>query len=196
MLVADVQMAGLHQAQIAVRQRARVKLCEEALKDIRIGVGIDQAMVENPPPHDSQANGQIEAAVKLIRGMIRMLQCCLESRLGHRVPIRHPTMAWLVQHAAMVLSYRVRGVDGRTPYHRARGRPFGGRLLAFGETCRYKLRAKEGIPDGGDGRKWHKGVFLGMSRRDGQYVLYGEGGIHESRSVMRVPNIENGVWSL
>ena len=172
MLVDDIKWLGFTRVILkSDNEPAIVKLCEEALKDIRVGTEVEQAMTENPPPYDSQANGQIEAAVKLVRGMITTLKCCLETRLGHRVPIRHPAMAWLVQHAALVLSYRVRGMDGRTPYHRARGRPYGGRLLGFGEVCRYKLRAKEDIPDAGDGRKWHRGVFFGISRRDGQYIF-------------------------
>ena len=40
----------------------------------------------------------------------------LECKLGHRVPSRHPLMAWLVEHVADVSTKYLRGIDGRTAY--------------------------------------------------------------------------------
>ena len=127
---------------------AIVKLGEQALRVLRVGVNeMEQVAVDHPPPYDSQANGQAESGVKSVRGMANTLQRCLESRLGHRNPARHPIMAWLIPHAALLMSYRVRGHDGKTAYHRNRGRPYGGRLLGIGEACRYKLRSKEVVAE-------------------------------------------------
>ena len=128
---------------------------------MRVAVSnLDQVMEEHPPPFDSQANGAMEAAVKQIRGMVKTLQRCIEQRIGHRIPMDHPLMAWLVPHSAMLINYRMRGDDHKTAYCRTRGRPWNGRLLGFAEKCRFKIRSKEKVENQHDGNRWHKGIFI------------------------------------
>ena len=38
------------------------------------------------------------------------------------------------------------------------------------------------------GRRFHRGVFLGIDRRTGQYMLYAEGELKLSRTIMRLPD--------
>ena len=73
---------------------AIVKLLTESLKGIRVSTepGVEQVMEEHPPPFDSQANGDVEAAAKTVRGQTRTLRSCLESRLGYRIPGTHPIL--------------------------------------------------------------------------------------------------------
>ena len=170
---------------------AIIKLGEETMKDLKIT--LEQVAVDHPPPYDSQANGQAESGCKSVRGQLKSIQNCLQRRLGHRIPARHPIVAWMVSHAALLISYRVQGHDGRTAYHRNRGRPYGGRLLGFGELCRYKVRSKEAIASTGDGNRFHRGIFLGINRRDGQYILFGQDQVQFARTVLRVP--EEQKWN-
>ena len=65
--------------------------------------------------------------------------------------------------------------------------------MGMGEMCRYKNRAKETLRSDGDGYRFHKGMFLGVNRRDGQYMLWGEGQVQYARTVMRLP--EEMKWS-
>ena len=171
---------------------AIIKLGEEAMKDLRITM--EQVATDHPPPYDSQANGQAESGCKSVRGQLKTIRNCLQRRLGQRIPARHPLMAWMVPHAAFLISYRVQGHDGKTAYNRNRGRPYGGRLLGIGEVCRYKIRSKEAIADASDGNRYHNGVFIGINRRDGQYILAGQSGVHHARTVLRVP--EEQKWNL
>ena len=69
---------------------------------------------------------------------------------------------------------RVRGPDGRTALRPARGSRAPIRLILFGQMCRYECRSKEG--DLGPAlHRWNTGVWLGIERRTGQYMVYDTG---------------------
>jgi len=147
---------------------AIVKLLKEALATLKVS-GVDQAGEEHSPPYDSQANGSVENAVKLVKCRMRTLKLCLERRIGKRIPPKHPIMSWLAPHAAAILRYRSRGDDGKTPYERIRLRPFNSKLIGFGERCSFKIRSKENTDDE---HRWHQGIFLGICPSTGQYILH------------------------
>ena len=128
---------ALERRQVTGHQSYEIAECPE-YKDLFLGQvfsAIDQAMEEHPPPYVSQANGKVEAAVKSVRGMTRTLQVALEDQLKSKIPATHAIMHWLVGHAADILTWRIRGVDGLTAYQRARGKPFVYKLVGFGEYC-------------------------------------------------------------
>ena len=69
------------------------------------------------------------------------------------------------------------------------------RLLPFGEVCRYKARSQEkGIA--GTQWKWSAGLWIGVDRRTGQYLLYDQamGGLRHARTLLRMPEPQQ--WSL
>ena len=150
---------------------AILKLSQESLRDLRFE-GIDQVMYENSPEYDLQANGNAEVGVKLVKGMVSTTRSGLERALGFRVPARHSLIAWLVRHAANTLTWVVKCQDGRTAYHRIRGKQFRTRLLTFGEQCRCKMRSQEPFSASGDGRRFHVGPYVGVDRRTGQYMIH------------------------
>ena len=119
---------------------AILQLLIESLCELRIN-DIYQVMSEHPPEYDPQANGTAEAATVMWIGMFRTQKSGLERQLGAKIPARHPLTAWLAKWSGEVLNWDVKGVDGLTPYHRFRGKPFRTRLLCLGESCRYKLQA-------------------------------------------------------
>ena len=71
---------------------AIVKLLKKALSTLKMS-GVDQAGEEHPPPYDSQANGSVENAAKLVRARMRTLKLGLEHCIGKRIPPRHPIMS-------------------------------------------------------------------------------------------------------
>ena len=116
---------------------AIVVLLREVLRGMRVSVEDeekvpDQAAEAHPAPYDSKGNGSVENANRQVQGLIRTLKRCLEVRLKQRIPVDHPLMAWLVKHAAWVLTTRVRGKDGQTAYERLRGKPFARKSIGFG----------------------------------------------------------------
>ena len=149
--------------------------------------GLDRVGEEHSPPYDSQANGAVESAVKQIKGRLRTMKLCLERRIGKRVPPKHPIVAWLVDHCAALLRFRMRGSDGKTPYERIRLRPYNGRLMCFAEKIRYKHRAKEPIEDD---HRFHQGIFLGIDQLTGQYVVFDPdlSAVRMSRTVKLLPD--------
>ena len=81
---------------------AVLAVLRDTLRAIRVDV--DEAKEEHCLPYDSQANGGVENGIRNLRGMLRSLRGCLEDRLGRKFPIEHPPMAWLVSHAAAVMT--------------------------------------------------------------------------------------------
>ena len=121
---------------------------------------------EGSVPYDLQANGMAEGAVRLIKGQFKTLLLSLERQISGKIPIDHPSLTWLVQHSALVRNNRIVGPDGRTAVQRARGSPNATQLLAFGETCLYKARAREqGL--GEEQTRFGCGVWLGVNRPGG-----------------------------
>ena len=171
----------------ADNERAIVRLLHEALRKIKVEA-MDQVAQESPPSYDSRANGSIENAVKLVQGHLRTLKLSTERRLGRRIPARHALMSWLVEHVAWILTIRLRGEDGRTAYHRVRGRGFAKRMLVFGEQCLYKLPMKGPRHDarGKLAERWRRGIFLGFSRYSAEYILWDEKEIVKARAHQRL----------
>ena len=60
----------------------------------------------------------------------------------------------------------------------------------MGEIVRFKLRPHEPIANSSDGKRFHNGVFLGIDRRTGQYILHSDEGIKHARTILRIPGAE------
>ena len=108
----------------------------------RLRVKLETVREEHSKEHDSQSHGGTETRIKSVRMMFRTLRLFLESMLGKKIPIFHPALAWLLSYAATLQNIVARGPDGQTPWSQVKGRPFNGRLAAFGELCRWKLPSR------------------------------------------------------
>ena len=72
-------------------------------------------------------------------------------------------MAWLVRHAANIVTWTIQGPDGLTAFQRVRSKPFRTRLLRFAVAGCDKARAQELLPSSGDGRRWQVGISVGVN---------------------------------
>ena len=122
--------------------------------------------------------------MKLLKEHFRSLRPCLESQLGYRIPVQHPLISWMVRHSANLVTWCAKGHDGQTAYQRVRSRDFKTKLMTFGERCRHKNRCQEPLSNAADRCRFHDGIFLGIDRRTGQYLLYSEGEIKLARTVV------------
>ena len=191
-LVNDVRWLGYNRIVLkSDNEPAIVKLLSEALRELRVQ-GLDQCLEEHPPEYDPQSNGSAEVGVKLLKGHLRTLKSCIESKIGFKIPVQHPLISWMTQHAADLISWCSRGHDGRTAYQRVRGREFKTRLMTFGELCRFKNRSQEALANVDGGSRFHEGIFVGIDQRTGQYMVYSGGMIKMARTVVRVPELEKG----
>ncbi len=57
-----------------------------------------------PKENHEKSNGQAEATVKQVQGLVRTLREHVAFRLGEPIPGKHPVMAWMVEHAGTLLS--------------------------------------------------------------------------------------------
>ena len=92
----------------------------------RVGVGIQES-----PVGESQSNGVAENTMKQVQGHVRVIRDGLEARYKQKVGAEHPSLPWLVRHAAGVKSRLQVGEDGKTGYERLRGKRFKGEWVEF-----------------------------------------------------------------
>ena len=121
-LVVDLDNLGYKR--IVIRcdsEHALVALAErvKALSNIQI-------TIETSPVADKNANGHGGRAVQAVECHTRTLKLELEERLQGEIPVSHSVMAWLVRHAADVVSKCELKASGMTAYQAIKGRPYRG----------------------------------------------------------------------
>ena len=79
------------------------------------------AVPEESHPGESKSNGASERAVQMVEDLVRTYKLALNNRLNMRIPMAHPIMAWLVEHAAAELTKSHEREDGLTGYERLHG---------------------------------------------------------------------------
>ena len=62
-------------------------------------------------PYGPQTAGAAEVSVRNLKCQVRAMHLRLDRLMGKHVPVNHPLIAWLVEHAAFV---RLTGVVGTT----------------------------------------------------------------------------------
>ena len=179
-------------------ERSIVALLKKALEMLRIEADIDQISEEHPKEYVSQSNGMTESGIKSVRGLFKTMKLHLEHRLGTRFPPKHAVCAWLLEHATMILNVRMKGTDGKTPWHRIRGRNFGIRICGFGEQAMFKkdMKGPEKVARGNISSNFDHGTYIGFDRVNcsHKYITAGDRGrILASRHLMRKPEPER--WS-
>ena len=101
-------------------------------------------------------------------------------------------MKWIVRHAAWLIP-RFRGSDVQSPFYRAMGGPYRGKLVEFGETVLAHL------PEVGKGSvnpapkladRWKSGVWLGKSDlTDEHLVRTGDGVVCAKCTTTRIEKL-------
>jgi hypothetical protein len=144
-------------------------------------------------PTESESNGAVENAVKLVKGMVRVHLLALEQKVGGRFPSTHPILAWLIEHVSDLITKYLQGADGRTAYERLYGKRVHEEALEFGERIQWRKRRAQDSNVVLDAR-WADGIWLG--RRWGtchnRVSLNRE--VFEVRAVQRRPAAER--WNL
>ena len=141
---------------------------QEAVKEARH----QKTLLENPPAHDPQANGDAERAVQEGKGMMRGIKLGLESRIGEEVMTTWPILEWIVPHAPECYNRFLVGKDGRTAYYRVRQRNFQAKVYEFGEQIFAKPKRKQK-----NNRKrpmisrWYEGTWVGFDDRTNEHIV-------------------------
>ena len=115
---------------------------------------------------------------------MRTIKAGLESRLGKKIPIKHPVILWMVEHVSSIINRHFVASHGKTAYEFVHGKRSKGRTAEFGEKVLYhvpkKLRSKLDL-------RWRAGIFLGTAPSSNEIFIGADNGtVIRSRSVCRV----------
>ena len=116
-------------------------LKRKAVADAALLHGRDIQPIESPVA-ESQANGFVENAVRELKGVARTIKFATEELHKTAIGQDHPSLPWLIKHAAMAINLGQRAADGKTAYERLRGRPYRKELPAFGERVHWLAARK------------------------------------------------------
>ena len=72
--------------------------------------------------------------MKTVQGLIRTMRSALEARLGIKIAPSGPAFAWMVSHAANIITMCEIDTNGRVPYQRLRGRKMQPDLVEYAES--------------------------------------------------------------
>ena len=129
---------------------------------------------------DSQGNGMIESGIRTVTGQIKTMKSQLEEHLGE-IGSNHTCIAWLVEHASFVISMFGIGRDGKEPYKLLKGKSWHGVVYEFGEGVQFRPIEAKGRYKLDDNLV--DGVFLGIGRKSGEYILGTHTGVYRARDV-------------
>jgi hypothetical protein len=185
-LLRDLEKTGYKRLVLKSDQESSIKALAKAAKD---GFG-GEVVLEQSPKGQSQSNGEVERAVQSVHGLARTLKDHLEQQAKMVLDARSPVLAWLVEHAGVLLNLFHRGEphDGFTAFHRLKGRPWRVALPCFGEVVEFQRRAKHKLE-----QRWSPGVFLGVRETTTEKVVGTAQGVFVVQSLRRKPAEER--WS-
>ncbi len=187
-LVNDIKKLGYKDVVIRSDQEPAIMALVDKVAQLRDEVTIK----ESSPVGDSQANGMAERGVQAVEEYVRVLKLALEKRLNAKIPVSHPIVAWLVPHAADMLSKLEVKANGRTAYEMYKGRAYTGELAEFGQKVLFRLPGKF---RGGDLQpRWSTGIWLGKHWRSDEHIIASPSDIVRARSIRGLPDRES--WSI
>ena len=91
------------------------------------------AVPELTHPGGSASNGLAERSVGVLEDFVRTHLLAVKTSLQCHIPIEHPIVDWVVQHAAYLLNKYQTGKDGKTAFSRLHGIDTRERLCKFGD---------------------------------------------------------------
>ena len=147
---------------------------------------------EMSPVEDSESNGGIERAIQSISAQVRVMKDALEAHIGEKVEPNAPILAWLVSHAATLLTLYEQSADGKTAYERLKGKTWDRPMIEFAEKVHYRKLVKKGR-QGKLSIAWGQGLFLGIIMGSTEKIIGTPEGVVKCRTVLRMPLAER--WS-
>jgi len=169
---------------------------EPALKSVLEEViklrGSDRTIPEFSPTGESQANGLAERGVQTVEGLVRSHKLELEEKIGAKVSVQEPVVAWLVEHCADLHNKFHVYPDGKTSFERIKGKRHQGEILEFGQRVHHRVPGK--VQGGLMAPRWLPGIWLGKRFESEEHIIGMESGkVVRARAVRSLP--EGSMWS-
>ena len=159
------------------------------LKAVAVKLEGVEVVPEESPVGESQANGEVENAIREIGKQIRTIKDFCEHKYGTTIHNRHPLLAWLVQHASALLTRFVVGSDGKTAFEIIRGKRYKRPLVPFGEQVHFMPLKSSGRLNKLEPR-FETGVFVGIRDRSDEILVMTSTGVYKARTFKRKPEEE------
>ena len=136
----DLDTCGLDGCRIILKsdQEPSILEVQNRIAELRRQAHSHGTGIENSRVGDSNSNARVERAIQEVGGLARTMKAGLESRLGIQIRLDHPTVPWIVKHAASTLTkYLVRDC-GNTSFKIIKGRTCIEPAGEFGEMVLFK----------------------------------------------------------
>ena len=157
--------------------RQIINACEACRS--RLGLATEKRWV---PRASHASNGQAEKAIQTIRTNGLTLRSFVEARIGASIEGHRHFYPWVMRHAGFLYNRFSVNPRGATSYELMHGRAFRGQLVPLGEQVLYYRPSKHR----GD-LQWCRSTWLGVHERNGAHLIGTAEGIHETRSIRRLP---------
>ena len=145
-----------------------------------------EAVPQEPPVGDHQANGDIEVAVKDIKRMVRTIKIGLESKLKVKLEDDDPVLAWIPWSVAENANrYRI-GPDSKTAEQRRTGKRWREPAVEYGEKIYFKEATYHHHFDALE-LKMVEGRYLGHHGRTGALLAITSEGVRRGKGLRRLP---------
>eukprot|EP00435_Cladocopium_sp_Y103_P043647 s2238_g12.t1 len=163
-----------------------------------------QGLPLNPQPGKLYSKGRTslaERSIQTVRSQAKCLIAFLEHKMALRIPESHVLQGWSFVHAAWLLNrYHLSSSTGVTAFMAVRGRPYKGRVCAFGEEvfALDSLQQKYQC-------QWGRGCWLTKDEADHDIVAVGAREVLRSKAVRKIAEhwdasfligLEIGPWDL
>ena len=142
-----------------------------------------------------------ERSIQTVRAQGKCLVAFLEDKMQMKIPDDHVLRAWAMVHGSWLLNrYHLTSSNGVTAYMAVRGRPYKGRVCAFGEEV-YALDSLQQKYQ----CQWRRGCWLTKDEADHDIVAVGAQEVLRSKAVRKIAehwdgsflvSLEIGPWDL
>ena len=140
---------------------------------------------EGPAKNESQSNGAVEGAGRIVRDFTRVYKAQIEEKTGVEIESKDPILQWLIRWAAMVASRYLVGTDGKTGWERRRGRRCKIPVAPVGERVWYKqIRDTKERKNKLESEE-KEGIWLGHARNSNETLIGTAEGVVRAYSVKR-----------
>ena len=99
-----------------------------------------KTIAEQSPVGVSASSGVVDRAIQPVQGILRTLRSALEARWKMLVPVEHPVLPWMVEHAPVILNKCEVGKDGKTSHERVEAKKTTLLGVEFGEDVLFHRR--------------------------------------------------------
>ena len=145
-----------------------------------------------------------ERSIQTVRAQGKCLMAHLEDKMQVKFPSEHPLRGWSVVHGAWLLNrYHISSSTGTTAFMSLRGRPYKGRVCAFGEEV-FALDSLDPL-QAKYSTQWRRGMWLTKDSADMDVVAVSAAEIIQSRAIRKTAehwdaelafSLEFGPWDM